>query len=81
MFSQLQSEIEEICADLTDSDYGSIAADDNSVCSICFSGPEKDERMRLELCGHLNCQGCLRLQVEAAVLPLACVKEVKSFTH
>ncbi len=49
---------------------------DEEACYICFTPPDEDDDYRLELCGHLTCKSCLKLQVQLAQIPLTCPKEV-----
>ncbi len=51
-------------------------ATEEECCSTCFTEPEEVDEYRFELCGHLSCKSCFKMQVMAAELPLMCPKEV-----
>ncbi len=54
---------------------------EEECCVTCFTEPEEGDETRLELCGHLTCKSCLRLQVQTAELPMVCPKEVREATR
>ena len=46
------------------------------TCPVCFSVPEgEEERVRLQLCGHLYCRDCLHLAIASAAWPLTCSRQ------
>ena len=50
--------------------------EDIEMCPVCFTPPENDERVRLQVCGHLYCLGCLNMAIESSSWPLVCAAEV-----
>ena len=53
-----------------------VSDSDEECCGVCLMPPEENEAYRLELCGHLMCSTCLKMQLAAGELPMRCSQEV-----
>ena len=69
-WKKVKTEIESVSRSLSDS------PDDEELCPVCFSTPEDDEQVRLNLCGHLYCRDCLNMAFVSSNWPLQCAAEV-----
>ena len=69
-WKRVKTEIESVSRSLSDS------PDDEELCPVCFSAPEDDEQVRLNLCGHLYCRDCLNMAIVSSNWPLQCAAEV-----
>ena len=55
-----------------------VTESEDEACGVCLMPPEDDEAYRLEICGHLVCSSCLKMQIISGDLPMQCSQEVNS---